>query len=88
MNTIAFFAAAVVLGLIVLAKLPGLEHTVRPIIDLVFSLIKTIAESSTGWLIWMTKAVWGAHAEVVQHLVHSAESIDPTHAMRDETDKG
>ena len=82
MNTIAFVAAAIVLGLIVLAKIPGLEHTVRPTIDLVFTGFKVIVENLFSWSIWLFKLLWGAHLEIVQHLCLAPEQIDPSVEMK------
>ena len=86
MNTIAFIAAAIVLGLVVLAKIPGLEHTVRPVIDLVFSGLKVILENFSSWAIWLFKSIWSSHIEVVKHLVLSAEALDPSHEIRKQSD--
>lgn len=78
MNTILFVAAAVVLGLIVLAKIPGLEHTVRPIIDLVFTALKAILENLISWLIWLFKVLWEAHIDLFKNLILPAEALDPS----------
>lgn len=86
MNTVAFFLAGGVLLLVILAKIPGLEHTVRPIIDLVFSLVKVIAEGAFGWTVYVTKLLFASHVEVIQHLTMSAESLDPTHEVREQTE--
>ena len=85
MNTIAFIAAAIVLGLIVLAKLPGLEHLVRPLIDWLFKFMTWCIENGFGWSIFLFKALWSSHIEVIKNLALSAEAIDPTIAMRDNT---
>lgn len=83
MNTIAFIAAGILLTLVVLAKIPGLEHLVKPLIDLVFTFIKVMAENFTSWSIWLFKLLWQSHFELVQHLLLKAETIDPTVAMRE-----
>lgn len=87
MNTIAFLAAAVVLALVILAKIPGLEHTVRPVIDLVFSGLKVVLENLSSWVIWLFKSIWSAHIEVVKHLVLSASALDPSHDIREQSDE-
>lgn len=84
MNTIAFVAAVVVLGLIVLAKLPGLEHLVRPLIDWLFKFMTWCIENGFAWGIFLFKALWFSHLEVVRNLVLAAETIDPTIAMREQ----
>jgi hypothetical protein len=87
MNTLAFIAAALVLGLVVLAKIPGLEHTVRPAIDLVFTGLKAVLENSVSWSIWLFKMLLASHIEVIRHLVMSAESLDPSHEIRKMSDE-
>lgn len=86
MNTILFVAAGILLTLVVLAKIPGLEHTVRPLIDLVFSLIKVLAENIWSWSIWLFKVLWSSHMELFQHLIFKAETLDPSVAMREKSD--
>jgi hypothetical protein len=88
MNTILFISGGVVVLLVILAKIPGLEHTVRPIIDLVFSAIKFCAENIVSWSIWLFKVLTGAHSEVLRHLLFSAESLDPSLEMRESSEKG
>ncbi len=87
MNTIAFIAAGTLLALVVLAKIPGLEHTVRPIIDLVFTALKAVLENLVSWAIWLFKLLLDAHVEVVRHLLLSAEAIDPSVALRAQSDE-
>lgn len=82
MNTIAFIAASILLSLVVLAKIPGLEHTVRPVIDLVFTGIKAVLENLISWSIWLFKLLMASHIEVFKHLVLSAEALDPSHEIR------
>ena len=83
MNTIFFVAAGVVLLLIVMSKLPGVEYLVRPVIDLLFSAVKVIAEGAFGWSVYLTKSLWFSHMELLQHLIYSPESLDPTFAIRE-----
>lgn len=84
MNTIGFVAACIVLGLVALAKVPGLEHFVRPTIDLLFKGLQAAIESSISWTIWATKALLGAHIEVGKHLVLSEEALDPAATVRND----
>lgn len=87
MNTIGFIVASVVLVLVLMAKIPGLEHMVRPVIDMLFSGLKVVLESGFGWLVYLTKALWFSHWELLQHLVLPPESLDPTYALREQSDK-
>jgi multisubunit Na+/H+ antiporter MnhE subunit len=86
MNTLVFVSAAVILALVVLAKLPGLEHLVRPIIDLVFTAIKAILENLISWSIWLFKMIWDSHLEIVKHLILSEKDIDPTFEIREKAE--
>jgi len=83
MNTIAFVLAGVVLGLVILAKIPGLEHFVRPTIDLLFTALKAILENGLAWSIWAFKSLWNAHVDLVRHLIYSAETLDPTVSVKE-----
>lgn len=84
MNTLGFLLACAVLVLIAISKLPGLEHLVRPTIDLLFKGLQAVIESSVSWSIWAAKAMLGAHIEVAKHLVLSEEALDPSAAVRDD----
>jgi hypothetical protein len=83
MNEIFFWMGMLAVGLIVLSKIPGLEHMVKPVIGLFFSLIQFVAENATNWLIWLFKLLWGSHLELLKHLVVPIEVLDPSAAVRD-----
>lgn len=86
MNTIAFVTAGVILVLILLAKIPGLEHTVRPFIDLLFTALKAVLENAISWSIWVFKLLLASHVEVGRHLIFSAEALDPSVEIRKNSD--
>jgi hypothetical protein len=83
MNTLFFIGAAIILVLMILSKLPGLEHTVKPLIDIVFTGFKFAIENVFSWTIWLFKLLWAAHLDVLTHLIFSDESIDPSVAYRE-----
>ncbi|MDO8417785.1 MAG: hypothetical protein Q7S87_16415 [Agitococcus sp.] len=83
MNTLFFIGAGIVLALIILSKIPGLEHTVKPLIDLLFTGIKFAIENAFSWTIWLFKLLWAAHLDVITHLVLSDEAIDPSMAFKE-----
>ena len=85
MSTNLFVLSGIVLALVILAKIPGLEHTVRPLIDLIFSFITFLAENSLSWTIWFFKLMIDAHSEVIQNLILPAEKIDPTIAIKEQS---
>lgn len=83
MNSILFILACGLLVLIVASKIPGLDLIVKPIIDMVFTMIKVVAANASYWVVWLTKLLISSHSDLVQHLVLSAEQLDPSHAIRD-----
>ncbi|KWT86100.1 MULTISPECIES: hypothetical protein [unclassified Variovorax] len=83
MSTVLFILACGVLCLVVLSKIPGLEHLVKPLIDLVFTGVKVGAASGSYWAIWLTKLLLASHTDLIRHLFLSAEAIDPSMAVRD-----
>lgn len=85
MSTALFILAAIIASIIVMSFMPGLQHFVKPIIDLLFTAIKAVAENGVAWAVFVTKKLWFAHIEVLQNLVFSAEQLDPSVAMRDKT---
>jgi hypothetical protein len=82
MNTILFWFAIGLVVLIVASKIPGLELLVKPIIDLLFSMIKVVSENSYLWFIWLFKLLWNSHADLLNNLFHKAEDLDPSIAVR------
>lgn len=82
MSSIIFIFACVILVLVVMAKIPGLEHMVRPSIDLIFTFIKMLAENSVSWLIWVFKNMMKSHVELINHLIKPAEDLDPLYAVK------
>ena len=88
MNTLAFLGGGALLALVVMSLIPGVEHLVRPIIDLVFTLIKVIAESVWGWIVFVVKLVTKSHIEVFKNMTQSPESLDPTYEIKKKAENG
>ena len=82
MNTIILVLSALVLGLVVMAKIPGLEHMVRPVIDILFTLLKLFFANASSWAIWLFKTLWRSHIELIKHLLLKDEAIDPLAIVR------
>lgn len=66
------------LALFLLAKVPGIEHLVKPVIQIVVDLLKLVTTNAATWSIYFARGIWNAHADLFRHLTHSAGSIDPT----------
>lgn len=82
MNEILAWASLGIFGIIVMSKIPGLEHFVKPIIDLIFTGIKFIFENAGNWFIWAFKLLLGSHLEVFRHLTQAETDLDPSHEVR------
>ena len=83
MSTLLFYLSAFGLGLLLLGMIPGLRELVRPIIQMLFTLLAAIASVFGSWLVVAVKTLVSAHIQLVRHLFKSAEAIDPTVAVRD-----
>lgn len=88
MNTLIFwgsmiFLAFVVVGFVI-AKVPGLEHFMKPIVSMLFTAIEALLTNLWAWSIFAIKTLLFSHLELLKHLFLSAESIDPSHAMKEE----
>jgi hypothetical protein len=84
MSLVLIILFSIPVALLVLSKIPGVELLVKPIVDILFSLIRLSVENLWMWLIWLFKNLWFAHIEVLQHLVMSAEQLDPSVRMRED----
>lgn len=82
MSTILFFVAVIVLAIIVMSHIPGLEPFVKPIIDLLFTAFKAIVVNGLEWIFFLVKIVWFSHLDLFKNLIFSAESLDPTLALK------
>lgn len=82
MSTLFVILAGVIVVLIVMSKIPGLEHFVKPLVGLLFSAVQVCFEQGSYWLIWGLKGLLAAHADLLRNLVQSAEDIDPSIAAR------
>lgn len=82
MNEILMWGAVGIVAIMVMSKIPGLEHFVKPIIDLLFTFIKFVAENGANWTIWLFKNLFSSHIELLKHLVLSPEALDPSQEVR------
>lgn len=78
MNTLGFILVSIVVVLIVVSRIPGLEHFVKPSIDLIFAAIKVVGANGGSWVIWLFKEIWRAHSFLLENLIKNPHDIDPT----------
>lgn len=86
MSTIVFFLASLVLGIALFSKIPGLEHFVKPIIDLLFTFIKFLSSNAMAWGLYIFKVFWNSHIDFLRHLFLPASSIDPSAGLKENSD--
>lgn len=82
MSLFVFIGISIVIGVILISRIPGLEHFVKPLVDILFTFVRFLLENSVAWAIYIFKTLWYSHLELLQHLLMSAESIDPSVSMR------
>lgn len=82
MNEIFFWFGIVVVVIMVMSWIPGLEHFVKPVIDLIFTCVKFVGENGYNWAIWLFKNLFGSHWELLRHLLLAPESLDPSQEIR------
>lgn len=82
MSTFLFILLCVVVSVVVMSHIPGLEHFVKPVVELFFGLLKVLSENGFAWLIFAVKGLFSAHAELIEHLIKEPKEIDPTAEIR------
>ena len=78
---------ATAVALLVLSKIPGLEHLVKPLVGAVFKLLEAVVALLWSWAIYAGKALFQAHITFIKHLILPASAIDPTDSLRREAEK-
>jgi len=66
------------LALFLLSKVPGVEHLIKPLIQILIDLIKLVIGTAATWSIYFARGIVHAHTDLFKHLTRSAEAIDPT----------
>ncbi|MBC8738528.1 hypothetical protein F6X40_17350 [Paraburkholderia sp. UCT31] len=82
MSTIIFVLSGIILGLVIMSKIPGLEHFVKPTIDLLFTFIKFLCANASAWAVYFFKMFVDSHLDLLKHLSLSADAIDPSMKMK------
>ncbi len=86
MSTILFFIAIGVLLVVIMSRIPGLEHFVKPIIGMLFSLLEAVVTNMWAWGIFLFKTLLYSHLDYFKHLVLDENAIDPSLKMKNEAD--
>ncbi len=88
MSLILFIVGGLLLALVILSRIPGMDHIVRPTIGMIFKALEALLENGLIWVITGVKILLFAHLELIKHLIYPASKLDPTYAVREKTDKG
>lgn len=86
MSTVLFFLAVGVLVIIIMSRIPGLEHFVKPIISLFFTLLQTVVTNMWAWGIFIFKTLLYSHVDLIKHLILDENSLDPSLKMKNQAD--
>ena len=82
MSTILIGILGSLLAIIILSRIPGLEHLVKPTIDHLMRLGKFLVENAFAWVIWFIKYVLNAHLDLLKNLYTPATELDPSLEMK------
>ena len=82
MSTVFLLAAAFIILLIILSKIPGVEHLVKPLVGGVTWVFSTFMGGVGGWLLWGVKTAWRGHAALLTHLFTRRAALDPAERVR------
>jgi hypothetical protein len=88
MSTIFMWGAAFILGLILLDKIPGVKHLIKPVIDLLSFVFTTFFGNVGAWLLWLVKTIGRSHYVLAVHLGKHRDDLDPTEAIKKANKRG
>ena len=86
MSTILFITACAVLLIVVMSRIPGVEHLVKPIVGLLFTVLQAALENFWAWGIYLLKTLLSSHTQLLRHLMLSEDAIDPSVKMQKDAD--
>ena len=86
MSTIFFIIACGVLGIVIMSRIPGLEHFAKPIVGLLFTFLQAALENLWAWGIYLFKTLLYSHIELLKHLTLDEDSLDPSVKMKKEAE--
>lgn len=82
MSPFIFVGAVFIVLLIVLSRIPGVEHLVKPLVSGVTWVFSTFMGGVGRWRLWGIKAVWRSHASLLMHLFTRRVDLDPAERIR------
>ena len=82
MVTLVIILGCAVLLLIVMAKVPGVEHLVKPIIEGLSQVVKLCFVGAWVFGYWTVQRIWRAHMSVFKNTQETPQEIDPSYTAR------
>jgi hypothetical protein len=82
MSTFILLTAAFIILLIILSRIPGVEHLVKPLVGGVTWVFSTFMGGVGGWLLWGIKTTIRSHASLLTHLFTPRMGLDPAERIK------
>lgn len=82
MSTFILLAAAFIILLIILSRIPGVEHLVKPLVNGVTWVFSTFMGGFGSWLLWGIKTAVRSHTSFFMHMFSRRVSVDPAEKIR------
>lgn len=83
MSTIVIGLAALFAVMALVSFIPGGKEIASPLIKLLFSLLGKAGEHGMEWVVWLTKRLAAAHFTLLEHLLHTKATLDPTAELQE-----
>ena len=81
-STFLLAGAVFIVLLILLSRIPGVEHLVKPLVNGVTWVFSTFMGGVSGWLLWGVKTAWRSHTSLLAHLFTRRVELDPAERIR------
>lgn len=83
MSTIIMYFLGGVICLVILDKIPGLKHLIKPVIDFITFCVTFFFENIGSWLMWILKTMARSHYVLAVHLLKTRDELEPTEKIED-----
>jgi hypothetical protein len=82
------YLACGIVALMLLDKIPGLKHLIKPVIDSLSFIFTTFFGSLGAWMLWFVKMIGTTHYILVLHMAKNRDSLDPTEMIERTNKRG
>ncbi|GAB6035395.1 hypothetical protein [Galenea microaerophila] len=88
MSTIVLWIIIAALAIIILGKLPGLDHVLKPLFESVFTLLTEIFKQAFIWVMFVIRHILVAHRDFFYHLTNPRHKILPEERIKEINRRG